>query len=614
MSNTFLQLIKQRPLVFDGAMGTAIYQKGVYINACYDELCLSRPALISEIHREYVAAGADVIETNSFGANRIKLAAFGLAEKTREINSKAVEIARSEAGSSVFVAASCGPCLSGPGAFPNQPAPDMKEIEAAFEEQISTLVSAGADLILLETFTNIDELLLAAKTAREHDIPVMASISPAAFAHSTVTEVIMLIDACPDIDVVGINCHFGPAEMLDAAIEARAAAAKPLVIMPNSGGPHEIGGRSLYLNSPEYFTEYAKKFIEVGANGVGGCCGTTPAHIRTAAKTIHVMSGVKQHIAIASMPDAVAADEVPPPFSFSEKSAFAQKISSGEPVTSIEIIPPRSPDGIAAFIDKCKACQDAGIDALNLPDGPRASARMSVIATAATMLNEGLSIEPIPHCCCRDRNLIGLQSDIIGGVALGLKTWLFITGDPPKLGNYPDAAGVFDIDAIGAVRLAANLNRGLDAAAQPLGSRIPLAIGVGLNPVAVDLDREAERFHAKVEAGAEYAITQPIFSPEALLRFLDRIAKNGDTIPVMIGVYPLLSAKNADFMNRYVPGVSVPEKILRQMEGCKDKESAISTGIDIARSIRFEIEAAGFKHFQVSAPLGRTDIALRVLE
>lgn len=614
MSESFIQLIKRRPLMFDGAMGTTIYQKGVYINACYDELCLSRPALISEIHREYVAAGADVIETNTFGANRIKLAAFGLAEKTREINAKAVEIAKREARDTVVVAASCGPCLSGPGAFPNVPAPDMKEVEAAFEEQISTLASAGADFILLETFTSIDELLLAAKIARSHDTTVMASISPATFEQSSATKVIRRLDACADIDVVGINCHFGPAEMLAPAKEARAAATKPLVIMPNSGGPHEIGGRSLYLNSPEYFTEYAKKFIEIGVNGVGGCCGTTPAHIRIAAKTIHVMSGVKQHVAIVSAPAVDAAADVPSPIPFAEKSAFAQKITSGNPVTSIEIIPPRSPDGIAPFIDKCKACQDAGIDAVNLPDGPRASARMSVIATAATMLKEGLGIEPIPHCCCRDRNLIGLQSDIIGGVALGLKTWLFITGDPPKLGNYPDAAGVFDIDAIGAVSLAANLNRGLDAAAQPLGSRIPLAIGVGLNPVAIDLDREAERFHSKVEAGAEYAITQPIFDPDALLRFLDRIANSGHAIPVMIGIYPLLSAKNADFMNRYVPGVSVPGKILRRMEGCKDKESAISTGIDIARSIRTEIEAAGFKHFQVSAPLGRTDIALRVLE
>jgi homocysteine S-methyltransferase len=610
MNGNFLQTISEHPLVFDGAMGTMIYQKGVFVNACYDELCLSRPSLISEIHRDYVAAGADVVETNSFGANRINLAGFGLAEKTAEINEKAVRLARREAGESLFVAASCGPCIkAGETAAP----PHLRDIGAAFDEQTGILAAAGADLILFETFHCVDELLVAARAARRHGLPVVGSVSPAAFNGTSVEAVMGRLNASPDIDVIGVNCLFGPAEMLETVRLAMAAARKPLVIMPNAGGPHEVGGRTLYLNSPEYFTEYAKKYIELGARGVGGCCGTTPAHIRMAAQTLHVMSGVKSHIAIRP---AETAPETPalPPLPFADKSPFTKKLAAGKPVTSVEMLPPRSAAGLAAFLAKCRVCQEAGIDAVNLPDGPRASARMSVIATAYDMQSSGLSIEPIPHCCCRDRNLIGLQSDIIGGVALGLKTWLFITGDPPKLGNYPDATGVFDVDAIGLSRLCSNLNRGLDAAAQPLGSKISFAVGVGVNPAAIDMDREIERFFAKIDAGAEYAITQPVFDAESLLRFLDRLSRHEKSIPVIVGLYPLMSAKNADFMNRYVPGVSVPEALISRLGACMTKESAVETGIDIARGIRAAVENAGVAGFQVSAPLGRTDIALDVLK
>ncbi|NLB68305.1 MAG: bifunctional homocysteine S-methyltransferase/methylenetetrahydrofolate reductase, partial [Lentisphaerae bacterium] len=562
---------------------------------------------------DYVAAGADVIETNTFGANRIKLAEFGLAEKTGEINFRAVEIARKEAGNDVLVAASCGPCISDSTVQTEFSSAILNEVRDAFNEQISALAKAGVDLIFLETFTDFDELLVAAKISKQYSLPVLASISPVVFETSPVDEIVKKMDDCSDIDVIGLNCYFGPAEMFDIARKIRTLAKKPLVIMPNAGRPHEIGGRTLYLNSPEYFTEFAKKYIEIGANGIGGCCGTTPAHIRMASRAVHVMSGVKQHIEIAD--SGSAADTIQPPeaLPLSEKSPFGKKIASGKPVTSVEIIPPRNHDGIEAFIEKCRMCERAGIDAINLPDGPRASARMSVIATAATMLRSNLEIEPVPHCCCRDRNLIGMQSDIIGGFSLGLKTWLFITGDPPKLGNYPDAAGVFDIDAVGATQLATNLNRGLDAAGQSLGAQIPITVGVGLNPVTVDFNREAQRFRAKVEAGAEFAITQPVFDTEVLLRFLDLLAEYSPMIPVVIGIYPLLSAKNADFMNRYVPGVHVPEKVVRRMEQCKDRETAISTGIEIARTTRSEIESAGFKNFQVSAPLGRTDIAIKVL-
>lgn len=609
MSREFLQRIVSTPLVFDGAMGTLIYEKGVFLNVSYDELCLSRPSLVASIHRDYVAAGADVIETNSFGANRIRLAEFGLAEKTAEINAAAVSLARREAGSTALVAASCGPCSTRAAGFGGL---DRAAVEAAFDEQTGLLAEAGADLFVLETFHDAEELLLAARAARRHGLPVVASVSPAAFETEPLETVLARLAASPDVDVVGLNCLYGPAEMLEPLRRARAAVRKPLLVMPNAGGPHEVGGRSLYLTSPEYFTEYAKKFIELGANGVGGCCGTTPAHIRMAAQAVHAISGAHHRVEVLAA-DAAPAGSGAEAAPFATKSPFAAKLAAGRRVTSVEILPPRSAQGLDGFLAKCRACEAAGIDAVNLPDGPRASARMSVVATAFAMRAAGLAIEPVPHCCCRDRNLIGLQSDILGGVALGLKTWLFITGDPPKLGNYPDAAGVFDVDAIGLVRLCANLNRGLDAAAQPLDGRIPFAIGVGLNPVAVDLDREIVRYEAKIDAGAEYAITQPVFDAEALLRFLDRLAKLPRAIPVIIGLYPLLSAKNAEFMNQFVPGVHVPDALIERLRACKAKEDAIATGVAIAREIRARVESGPIAGFQVSAPLGRTDIALGAL-
>ncbi|MDY0213638.1 MAG: methylenetetrahydrofolate reductase, partial [Desulfuromonadaceae bacterium] len=328
-----------------------------------------------------------------------------------------------------------------------------------------------------------------------------------------------------------------------------------------------------------------------------------------------------KHIAIQSAAEAenggnAGAVELAalPPVPFAEKSSFSAKLAVGTAVTSVEMLPPRNPTGLDAFIEKCRACQDAGIDAINLPDGPRASARMSVVATAFAMRQAGLTIEPIPHLCCRDRNLIGLQSDLIGAVALGLKSWLIITGDPPKLGNYPDATGVFDVDAVGLTQLCSNLNRGLDAAAQPLGEPLPFTIGVGVNPGAIEPEREIARYIAKIEAGAEFAITQPVFDAEALLRFLDRLSKHSVTIPIIIGIYPLLSARNAAFMNEHVPGIHVPGAIIDRLRACDTKEAAIATGIAIAREIRATItEAGGIAGFQVSAPLGRTDIALQAI-
>lgn len=608
-----VERIKTRPLVFDGAMGTMIYQRGVFLNACYDELCLTQPKLVAGIHQEYVEAGADVIETNSFGANRIKLAAYGLVDKVESINRAAVRLARDAAGENTYVAASVGPCFA-PGH--KLDAVSRAKMEEALSEQIKALTVEGIDLLVLETFHDLEQLKHAAAIAKRFGVPVLASytLEPSSGEDVAGPEVSVAksLDADANIDMIGLNCGRGPADLFYAVRHVVRNVAKPVVVMPNAGGPREVGGRMLYLNSPEYFTEFCKRYIELGARGVGGCCGTTPAHIRMAARAVKTLSGVKEHVRIASTQapgpgKTVAFEKV----QFKDKSPFAAKLAAGKAVTSIEMLPPQNHQDIPRFIERCKACQDGGIDAINLPDGPRANARISVAATAVIM-QKHLAIEPIPHFCCRDRNLIGMQSDLLGGYALGLKTWLFITGDPPKLGNYPDATGVFDLDSIGLAALVNNLNSGFDAAGQPIGKPTAMVIGVGANPVAIEMEREIERFFRKIDAGAEFAITQPIFEVEALLRFIERIGKYDKTIPVIAGIYPLTSFKNADFMNKHVPGVSVPQKILDRLSKCGTKEDGLKVGIDIAREIRMQV-GDSVQGFQVSAPLGRVESALAVL-
>ncbi len=611
---SFPERLAATPLVFDGAMGTMIYQRGVFVNVCYDELCLKQPELILDIHREYVEAGVDVIETNSFGANRRKLAAYGLAGQVEAINRAAVDLARQAAGEETYVAGSVGPCL--PLDEPIEPGL-VEPVREAFAEQLGVLAEAGVDLVVLETFDKVIELQAAAAAAKELHLPVVASftIRPdhAAVMGMRPEEVAaQRLDADGNVDVIGMNCGTGPAGILELLPGVLAATDKPVMVMPNAGGPKETGGRMLYLTSPEYFTEYARRYIEMGVRGVGGCCGTTPQHLRMAARAIKGLSGVKEHIEVATAPaaaeHAALADKAVPT---AEKSRFGAKLAAGEPVTSVEILPPRTGAGLEAFLDKCRRCRAAGIDAVNIPDGPRATARLSVLISALAV-HQQTDIEPIPHYCCRDRNLLGMQSDLLGGHAAGLANWLIITGDPPKLGDFPDATGVFDVDSIGLTQVIHGLNHGYDAAGKPIDPPTGLLIGVGANPVAVEPEREIRRFFAKIDAGAEFAITQPIFDPDALLRFLDRAAGHHRTIPVVAGVYPLLSLRNAEFMNQHVPGVVVPDGVLERMRRCRTKADGVKTGIEIAREARERI-ADRVQGSQASAPLGKIDIALEVL-
>jgi len=401
----------------------------------------------------------------------------------------------------------------------------------------------------------------------------------------------------------------GPAAAYGNAERTLPHTTKPIVVMANAGLPQEVDGRMIYMASPEYFTEYAKRMIELGVRGVGGCCGTTPADISEMAKSVKSMTGVKQHVAIASHAEQEApkVDVVP----MAEKCAFSAKLTRGDKVTSIEITPPRSID-LQPMLDKCQACKDAGIDAINIPDGPRASARISPMVAALAVERE-VGIETVLHYCCRDRNLIGMQSDLLGGYAGGLRNYLIITGDPPKLGDYPDSTPVFDVDAVGLTQVVTNLNHGMDVGGNVINPPTGILIGVGANPCAVEPKRELQHYLNKINAGAEYAITQPIFDPEALLRFMDAAEAKGGSIPVVAGVWPLVSFRNAEFLANEVPGVEVPNAILERMSHAKTKEDGRRLGIEIAREIRDSI-ADRVAGYQVSAPFGIVDLALQVLE
>ena len=604
-----LERMNDQPLIFDGAMGTMIYSKGVFINTCYEHLCVTNPKLVQGIHEVYVAGGADVIETNSYGANRLKLESHGLADQLEAINRAAVRLARKAGGEDVLVAGSVGPCLKSDQLFVDLMTDELTDV---FREHMAALADEGIDLFLLETFTHVKEAQLAARVAGEFSIPVFVSVTVGKDGETRRGEKIeIIVDALekdPNVDGIGINCGVGPAAAFSVAERALPHTTKPFTVMANAGVPQEVDGRMIYMSTPEYFTEYAKSMIQIGVRGVGGCCGTTPEHIAMMAKAVKSLTGVKQHVTIAHYEtDLPEVDVVP----MAEKCSFAAKLVRGEKVTSVEITPPRSVD-LKPMLDKCRVCKDAGIDAINIPDGPRASARISPMVAALAVERE-VGIETVLHYCCRDRNLIGMQSDLLGGYAGGLRNYLIITGDPPKLGDYPDSTPVFDVDAVGLAQVVHNLNHGRDVGGNPINPPTGLLIGVGANPCAVEPERELQHFFNKIDAGAEYAITQPVFDPEALLRFLDAAEKHSRTIPVVAGVWPLVSFRNAEFLNTEVPGVEVPAAILERMSAARSKEDGRRIGIEIAREIceRIADRVAGY---QVSAPFGIVDLALQVLE
>ena len=608
MKTPFLSRIKTTPLIFDGAMGTVIYEKGVFLNTCYDELNLTNPDLIKSIHQDYVTAGADVILTNTFGANKIKLEKYGLANKVREINIAGAKLAKS-ISEEVYVLGSIGSNLSSGEILTPE---NIEQVKGSYREQISALVEAKIDGIIFETFFDIEELLLASSIAKEFDIPVIASMTLTKEMETpkglSIVTALKKLDKSQSVDILGLNCSIGPHAMLSAVEKVIGSISKPLVVQPNAGHPQKRDGRMIYLSTPEYFTSYCKNYINLGVMGVGGCCGTNPEHIKEMARTIKALTGVKKHVEISKIEVQNTNITVTPTI---EKSNFAKKLfSKTEKAISIEITPPRSVD-LTPMLEKVQKCKDVGVDAINIPDGPRASARISPMV-AGVMIEQKIGIEVILHYCCRDRNLIGMQSDILGGYAAGIKNYLVITGDPPKLGNYPQATAVFDVDAVGLTKVIHNLNHGEDIAGNEINPPTSILIGVGANPCAVNLKKEIKHFYNKIDAGAEYVMTQPVFDADTLLRFID-ITSKYKQIPVVAGIWPLVSLKNALFLKNEVPGVEIPDRIIERMEKANTKEDALKIGIEIAHEIKQKIDSS-VQGYQISAPFGKVDLAINIIK
>jgi homocysteine S-methyltransferase len=615
-------------VIFDGAMGTMLYTKGVFINQCYDELNVRAPDMVRDVHRQYVAAGAEVIETNSFGANRVKLTQHGLQGQVRELNSAAARIAREAAGDRALVAGAVGPL--GVRLEPYGPT-SVDDAFAVFREQMEGLKEGGVDLFILETFSDLLEIEQAIRAARSVDptLPIIAQMTIGVDGRTpygaTPEDVARSLDGW-GVDVIGLNCSVGPQTILECIEKMAPHTRKKLSAQPNAGMPRDVGGRSMYMASPEYMGTYARHLVQAGAKVVGGCCGTTPEHIHSMVEGVRPLSprlagggtletahdsasgnGATGTLITSQPPAAQGVEPVP----LAERSKWGRKLATKQFVTSVEIVPPRGVDAtrMLADVGRLKA---AGVDAVNVPDGPRAQSRMGALLTSV-LIEQQIGIETVTHYACRDRNLLGMLSDLLGASAVGLRNLLVVTGDPPKMGPYPDATAVFDVDSIGLTNLVRNLNRGLDPGGNAIGKPTCFAIGVGCNPVAIDPAQELKRFEWKVDAGAEYAITQPVFDVAQLERFLDSIAHV--RIPVIAGIWPLVSVRNAEFLANEVPGVMVPESIITRMRRAneKSKEHAVAEGIAIAHEMFDRVKDA-VQGVQVSAPFGKVELALKVFE
>jgi len=602
---TFAEALAQGVLVFDGAMGTEIYRHHVFTNRCFDELCLSDPKLIRRIHTDYRDAGAAVLTTNTFGANRAALAKYALAEKLGDILRAGAAIARGvadQADRPVYVAGSIGPLAQLPSG--------KTTVEEMLFEQAESLMLHGADFILFETQPNRDALeRAAAAMQRLPGVPFVLSFVIAGSGETASGESVerMLAPLPPGSAqpiAWGMNCGVGPDGLLGPVEQAARLTELPLIVQPNAGIPKEVENRRIYLCSPEYLAEYAKRYVGLGASAVGGCCGTTPEHIRAVAAAVKPLHSAK----VLPQRAASASAEPKPSLPLLEKSRLGRRLASKQWIATVELLPPRGYD-LRSTIEKAAKLRERGIHAINIPDGPRASARLAPLTTAERILREA-KIEPILHFCCRDRNLIGMQADLLACAACGVRNILFVTGDPPKLGDYPSATGVFDADSIGMAGVQRQLNIGIDLGGQGIDPPTAAVIGVGLDPTSLDRRRELDRFRQKVEAGAEFAITQPVFDPDALLRFLDEVQRFN--LPILAGIWPLVSYRNASFMRNEVPGVTVPDAVMERMAAVESREDQLAGGIEIARESvqRVRDRVVGI---QVSAPFGNIDVACAVI-
>jgi homocysteine S-methyltransferase len=611
----FLAALAETPLLFDGAMGSLLYERGVFLTRCFDELNLSQPEIVAQAHRDYLEAGADIIETNTFGSNRVALARHGFADKVAEINRAGVRLARGAAGEDAYVAGAIGPT-----GIDYLRAAEAEKTRArdALTEQTRLLAEAGVDVLLYETFPILEELLAGLAIARQvaPSLPVIAQVMfppegklPDGRTPGEVADALVAAGA----DVIGANCGAGPPELYEVATQM-VGHGRPVAIQPNAGLPRMIEGRTIYVANPEHFGVFARRLLQIGVALVGGCCGTTPEHITRMAGAVRMRSGRDLGARVTS---AAASSRAPalPEVPLAQRSGLAAKLAAGQFVVSVELSSPPGIDPTKAVAAARKLYASGKIDAVNIADGPRATARMANLALCALVQQGVPGLETILHVCCRDHNLIGLVAHLLGAHTLGLRNLVVITGDPPKIGDYPFATPVYDLDSIGLLRLAAELNRGLDPAGKGLGTaaareQTGFLLATGAEPGAVDYDRELRRLAEKKAAGAELVMTQPIYDPRVLERFLDDVKPLG--LPVLVGLLPLASARNAEFLHNEVPGMRIPDDIRARMAKAKDGPAARAEGLRIARealaAVRHRVQGA-----YIMPPFGRYDAALKVL-
>ena len=625
---TFLEALEAGPLVVDGAMGTQLYERGVLFSTCFEELNLTKPDLVRKVHEDYVRAGATVIETNTFGANAMRLEKHGLVSKMARINEVAVQIAREAAGAKAFVVGAIGPS----GYFLGDPlAEDLAKVKAAVGEQARALVASGVDALVCETFRQTNELRVAVEAAVAASVssggrvPVIASASVderQRMADGTSAAEIARLMKEWGANVIGINCCDGPMNVLEAA-QQMLETKLPIWSLPNAGLPRRVDERLVYISTPEYFGVYARRMFKLGVRLVGGCCGTTPEHIKRIAAAAR-MAGVadakngapESEVLVASDtfeawsgdPETNVSPGAVPVAPFAERSELAGKIARGKFVVSVEVNPPVGLD-LTKAIAAAKMLKAGGVDVVNIADGARAQARMGNLALALRL--QELGIETILHACGRDRNLLATLAHLMAAHEMGVRNLVVITGDPPKMGDFPDASAVYDLDSIGILKLAARLNQGIDPGGKTLGMGTRFVLATGAEPAALNYDRELLRLRQKRAAGAEIVMTQPVYDAKVLNRFLDDVAPLG--LPVLIGLLPLASFRNAEFLHNEVPGMQVPEAVRERMRKAGSGAPARKEGVAIARemlaSVRDRVAGA-----YIMPPLERYELALEVID
>jgi len=612
----FIDKINNEIIIGDGAMGTMLYSRGIFINRCYEELNISQPEVIKEIHSEYINAGADLIETNTFRANAVNLSKYGLADKCEDINIKGAKLAAevaAQADRKIFVAGSIGPTGL---ILENESEYQRQQAENSFALQAEALAAGGVDIIILETFYSLTELLLAIDTVKKSvDLPVVAQFtfdSQKSYKIKKATpQVVAKKLNNSKADVVGTNCGAGPAALLNVVEKMIPVVDKPFSVFANANVSEMHEGRLMTLGaSPEYVAEYARKYAQLGAKLIGGCCGTMP-------ETIAEISKFLKGVVAENRSKIFAAEnvEILKPVPLEKRSRMGKLLASkniNRKLVSVELSPPTGIDP-ARVIQGVKLLKEGGVDFVNIPDGPRAVPKMSPIATAK-LVKDATDMETIVHYCCRDRNLLGMQMDLLGTSAMGLNNLMLITGDPPKVGNVHTATPVFDVDSIGLINLVARMNGGKSITGSNLNSQTKFVIGAGCNPGAVDIDEEVRRFEEKIIAGANFFFSQPVYLPELFHNFLVKTEKYSD-VPLFVGILPLASLRNAEFLHNEVPGMQIPNEIMKKMRAADSKDKQRNVGIEIARDMLAEvIKFPRVKGIYLFPPFGRYESVLEVME